>query len=84
MSSLDWDKKQPPEPKFEAQDDLAEHVKRVFQTESGQKLMEFWEKKYLNAQVAPFNQPASFAYLREGQNMIVREVQRLIKREVKK
>jgi glucose-6-phosphate dehydrogenase assembly protein OpcA len=64
----------------QAVEDLNKLCLRVFGTEDGQKLMGWLRASILEQPVATPGSDSSFAYYREGQNSIVRDLEaRLIK-----
>ena len=61
-------------------DDLNKLCLRVFGSEDGQKLMAWLDEAYLSQPVAVPGSGASYAFYREGQNSVVRDLMmRLIK-----
>ena len=61
-------------------DDLNKLCLRVFGDEDGQKLMGWLTEAYLNQPVAVPGSDPSFAFYREGQNSVIRDlIARLIK-----
>lgn len=55
-------------------DDLNRLCLRVFGDEDGQKLMEWLSEAYLNQPVAVPGSDPSFAFYREGQNSVIRDL----------
>jgi hypothetical protein len=61
-------------------DDLNKLCLRIFGSEDGQKLLKWMDSAYLDQPVAVPGSDASYAYYREGQNSVVRDIMmRLIK-----
>ena len=55
-------------------DDLNKLCLRVFGSEDGQKFMQWLTEAYLNQPVAVPGSDPSFAFYREGQNSVIRDV----------
>ena len=62
------------------QDDTNKLMLRVFGTEDGQALLAWWRENLLEQPVAVPGSTPDFAFYREGQNSIIRDMEALIKR----
>lgn len=61
-------------------DDINKLILRVFATEDGQRLMAWWRENLLEQPVAVPGSSSDFAYYREGQNSVIRDLEARIKR----
>ena len=55
-------------------------ILRVFGTDEGQKLLAWWRENLLEQPVAVPGSTPDFAFYREGQNSVVRDIEARIKR----
>jgi hypothetical protein len=53
---------------------------RIFHSEDGEKLLEILRKWYVDPPVATPGHDASFAYYREGQRMVIQDIETRIRR----
>lgn len=61
-------------------DDINRLILRVFATEEGQRLLSWWRDNLLEQPVAVPGSSPDFAFYREGQNSVVRDLEARIKR----
>jgi len=61
-------------------DDTNRLVLRVFGTDEGQKLLGFLREQFLEQPVAVPGSTSDFAFYREGQNSVIRDLEARIKR----
>lgn len=62
------------------QDDTNKLMLRVFSTEDGQRLLAWWREHLLEQPVAVPGSSSDFAFYREGQNSVIRDLEARIKR----
>lgn len=61
-------------------EDINRLILRVFASEEGQKLLAWWHENLLEQPVAVPGSTPDFAFYREGQNSVVRDIEARIKR----
>lgn len=79
---MSWDELEPTTnmPEDHKRDDLDILIARTFSTEQGQKVLTWLRQAYLENPSWQPGAESSFGYYREGQNSVIRDIEKRIKR----